>query len=88
MAHTRHSSARLYVDAALAPGAEVALDGDRAHYLRHVLRLETGAAVALFNGRDGEWHARVMDLGKKRAVLTVGSRLRLQEDGPDLMVGE
>jgi 16S rRNA (uracil1498-N3)-methyltransferase len=60
------------------------LDTDRAHYLRHVLRLEGGATVALFNGRDGEWQARTTDLGKKRAVLTVESQSRQQESGPDL----
>jgi 16S rRNA (uracil1498-N3)-methyltransferase len=81
---TQHSSTRLYVDAELGRGAEVMLDADRAHYLRHVLRLEAGATVALFNGRVGEWQARVTDLGKKRAVLTVETQARPQEDGPDL----
>lgn len=84
MASPQHSSARLYIETALAPGAEIALDADRAHYLRHVLRLEAGAIIALFNGRDGEWQARVTDLGKKRAVLTVDSQSRPQDEGPDL----
>ena len=33
----------------------VPLDGDRAHYLRNVLRLREGAEVRLFNAADGEW---------------------------------
>lgn len=83
-AATQHSSTRLYIDAELGRGAEVELEPDRAHYLRHVLRLEPGAIVALFNGRDGEWQARVTDLGKKRATLIVEVQSRPQEDGPDL----
>lgn len=75
---------RLYVDAELGRGAEIGLDADRTHYLRHVLRLEAGATVALFNGRDGEWQARITDLGKKRATLTVESQLRQQDAAPDL----
>lgn len=68
--------ARLYVPDALTPGAAVALAADRAHYLRHVLRLGEGAAVALFNGRDGEYRASIAKLGKKDAVLQVETQLR------------
>ena len=53
--------ARLFIDAALTEGGIVELDADRAHYLRNVLRLETGDAVSLFNGRDGEWRATHRD---------------------------
>ena len=34
---------------------------DQAHYLFGVMRLDVGAAVALFNGRDGEWQAEVAE---------------------------
>ena len=48
---------RIYLDAPLAGGSEVALDRDQANYLLNVLRLKRGDAVLLFNGRDGEWQA-------------------------------
>ena len=48
---------RLYVDQPLAPGQAVALSQDQAHYLTGVMRLEAGAAILLFNGKDGEWRA-------------------------------
>ena len=35
---------RLYVAAGLASGAEIELERAQAHYLRSVLRLDTGAA--------------------------------------------
>ena len=75
---------RLYVDEALAAGATVALDRDRSHYLKNVLRADVGATVGLFNGRDGEWRAAIADLGKAGAHLTVGSRTRAQAPEPDL----
>ena len=56
---------RLYVDQPLAPGQAVALNGDQAHYLFAVMRLAVGARVALFNGRDGEWQARIAEAGKR-----------------------
>ncbi len=76
--------ARLFVEADLAAGAELALPREQAHYLAHVLRLGPGAAVALFNGRDGEWRAGVGGLGKSRAVLRVETRLREQAAETDL----
>ncbi len=60
---------RLYVDQALASGQPVALNADQANYLFNVMRLARGAAVALFNGRDGEWLARVAEAGKRGGIL-------------------
>jgi len=70
------------MDAPLAPGAAVALDRERAHYLGHVLRLGPGAAVALFNGRDGEFAARIAEIGKTKAAVAVMQRLRPQPAPP------
>lgn len=77
---------RLYVQASLAGGAEVALDRDQANYLFNVLRLAEGDPVLLFNGRDGEWRARVARLGKRGGILAVGERLREQPAAGDLHV--
>lgn len=76
--------ARLFVRDDLAIGASVALTRDQTHYLAHVLRLGPGASVALFNGCDGEWRARIESLPKNGALLRVGERLREQGAEPDL----
>ena len=60
---------RLYVDQPLATGQAVALSEAQANYLFNVMRLGRGAAVALFNGRDGEWQATVAETGKRSGVL-------------------
>jgi 16S rRNA (uracil1498-N3)-methyltransferase len=75
---------RLFVDAPLAAGAEIPLSEAQAHQLRNVLRLDAGAAVALFNGRDGEWQGRLDALGKRSAVVTTEARLRPQAAEPDI----
>jgi 16S rRNA (uracil1498-N3)-methyltransferase len=77
---------RLFVDADLAVGGEVRLADERVHYLRDVLRLAPGAAVDLFNGRDGEWRSALVAVGKKQASLTVERQLRAQASGPDLLL--
>ena len=47
-------SPRLYVEAPLEEGADVALNSAQAHYLGTVLRLKSGSRVLVFNGRDGD----------------------------------
>jgi 16S rRNA (uracil1498-N3)-methyltransferase len=76
-------SPRLYVDAPLEDGAAVALDRAQAHYLTHVLRLNAGDRVLLFNGRDGEWTATIAG-GKRTAALAVGAKTRAQTATADL----
>jgi 16S rRNA (uracil1498-N3)-methyltransferase len=75
---------RLCVDPDLRVGAAIRLADERAHYLRHVLRLAPGAPVDLFNGRDGEWRGALAAVAKRHATLTVERQLRPQTAGPDL----
>lgn len=75
---------RLFIEDDLAQGAGLALDGPRAHYLRDVLRLGLGAEVLLFNGRDGEWRARVSVTAKRSLDLLIESQTRPQAPEPDL----
>jgi 16S rRNA (uracil1498-N3)-methyltransferase len=75
---------RLFVAADLAAGTSVGLPPAQAHYVRSVLRLEAGAAVALFNGRDGEWLGHLDAVGKGWCSVAVETRTRAQEAEPDL----
>jgi len=60
------------------------VDGGQAHYLFGVMRLGPDAEVRLFNGRDGEWAARVSEAGRKRGVLTCIAQSAPQLNPPDL----
>jgi 16S rRNA (uracil1498-N3)-methyltransferase len=73
---------RIYVDAPLRAGEAVRCTSDQANYLRNVLRLEAGSPVRVFNGRDGEWLARLEILGKRDCGLEPLEKIRAQEDGP------
>jgi 16S rRNA (uracil1498-N3)-methyltransferase len=75
---------RLHVVAPLIEGATVAVSEPQAHYLRNVLRLGPGDDLALFNGCDGEWRARIETAGKKAATLSLIERTRPQRDEPDV----
>lgn len=75
---------RLFVSADLGDGVEVPLDADQAHYLFHVMRLGPDAPVTIFNGRDGEWYARVMHVGRKGGAVRVVAPGQEQRRPPDL----
>lgn len=74
---------RLFVEGTLSAGANVLVDGAQAHYLKNVMRLDIGAPVLVFNGRDGEWSATVARLGRRDGALEVGEQRRPQAGGPD-----
>jgi 16S rRNA (uracil1498-N3)-methyltransferase len=75
---------RLFVTDALSLGAQVAPSADQARYLTSVMRLSVGDEVALFNGRDGEWRARVAEVAKRGCLLACVEQTRAQAVGPDL----
>ncbi len=77
---------RLYVDAPLVESGVIALDDEQSNYLLRVLRLEEGAPVRLFNGRDGEWSAAVRKVSGKRAEVIPAAQTRKQPEhaGADL----
>ena len=80
----KQAKTRLYVDHPLGQGQTVSLDRDQAHYLFGVMRLGEGDLVALFNGRDGEFPARVVEAGKRRGVLECLEQSRPLHMPPDL----
>lgn len=71
---------RLFMDAPLAASQEAVLAPEQAHYLRHVMRLADGADVLVFNGRDGEWLARIAASGKRGAALRPERQIRPQPE--------
>lgn len=75
---------RVYLTGDLSAGAEIALTRDQANYLFNVMRLAKGAALLVFNGRDGEWRAEVSAAGKRAGALICREQTRAQETPPDL----
>jgi 16S rRNA (uracil1498-N3)-methyltransferase len=75
---------RLFVSQDLECGGRVAVSPEQAHYLLNVMRLAVGDELLLFNGRDGEWRARIAEAGKRACELEALDLTRAQAAGPDL----
>jgi len=78
------TSERLFVNGDFAAGASIELSQQQAHYLTNVLRLRPGARLLVFNGRDGEWEALLLEVHKRGVLLGLEHQTRPQDDGPDI----
>lgn len=76
---------RLFVDHVLGEKERVAAERAQANYLLNVLRLKSGDAVLLFNGRQGEWLARIDPQGRKACDLIVEKQTRSQPKPANLL---
>lgn len=75
---------RLYVEHDLVASQAVPTDSDQFNYLANVLRMEDGAELLVFNGRHGEWLARVAFASKKKIALIPVEITRPQPTPSDL----
>ena len=76
---------RLFVEGGLQAGAVLEATEEQFHYLAHVLRAEPGTEILLFNGRDGEWRARIDYPTRKRIRFETLAETRPQPLQPDLL---
>ena len=73
---------RVYVDAALEPGALLTLTGSAAGRLTRVLRLRPKAVLTLFNGRGGEYAARIERLQGSKVTVAIGEHAAIERESP------
>jgi 16S rRNA (uracil1498-N3)-methyltransferase len=73
---------RFYVDSALQAGASCTLPEDSAHHAVHVMRLREGDEAVLFNGRGGEYAARVASIQRLRISLDVLQHHAIERESP------
>ena len=63
---------RFYFPGELGPGRQVELPDQAAHHASRVLRLRTGESVTLFNGKEGEYDATILRMGKDGVAVRTG----------------
>jgi len=75
---------RLFVAAPLSKGVAAEATPDQYNYLANVLRMGDGAEILVFNGRDGEWKARLSLPTRKRIMIVPEEQTRPQPEPSDL----
>ena len=77
---------RFYVDTTLRAGTSVLLPEESAHHAVHVLRIHTGDEVTLFNGRGGEYAARVASIERLKVLVDLLEHRAIERESPLRMV--
>jgi 16S rRNA (uracil1498-N3)-methyltransferase len=75
---------RLFVANNIEAGAEIALAPAQGHYLMHVLRLGEGDGILVFDGRNGEWQAKIVKARKGSCSIKFEQKLREQTEPQDI----
>jgi 16S rRNA (uracil1498-N3)-methyltransferase len=65
---------RVHVSEPLTSGRRHTIEGDAANHIARVLRLEPGAPLTVFDGRGGEYSARIESLRKNAVIIEVQER--------------
>jgi 16S rRNA (uracil1498-N3)-methyltransferase len=73
---------RLFVDTELRPQASLELPEAAAHHAVRVLRLREGDTVVLFDGRGGEYDARLSMPGRDRVLAETRERRDVERESP------
>jgi 16S rRNA (uracil1498-N3)-methyltransferase len=73
---------RVYVDAPVAAGKRVIVEGSAANHIARVLRLRSGDALTVFDGSGGEFGARIEEFRKEAVVVAVEEHRPLDRESP------
>lgn len=73
---------RVFVDEPLASGAEMPLGAVAAGHVVRVLRLKSGDALTLFDGRGGEYAGTVADIRRGAVRVQVGPHDPVERESP------
>ena len=84
MSRYEFDAPRLFIDSPLRESGEFAVSREQANYLVNVLRLAANDVILVFNGRDGEWSARLARPSSKAVTLRIEARTRTQHNVCDL----
>jgi len=73
---------RVHVAGPLASGSRRTIEGDAANHIARVLRLERGDALTVFDGRGGEYAARIEEFRKGAVIVAVAERSAAERESP------
>ncbi|MFN2361742.1 MAG: 16S rRNA (uracil(1498)-N(3))-methyltransferase [Marinobacter sp.] len=80
---------RIYTDSPLREGGSAELDDNAAQHVGRVLRMQPGQDLLLFNGDGNDYPATIIESGKKRVAVEVGSPVaNTTESQLDIVLGQ
>lgn len=75
---------RIYFPSGLNENMQVCTDEKQCNYLFNVLRMKIGDFLSVFDGKSGEYEAKIVEITKKKCVLNIGKKVREFRPSPDI----
>jgi 16S rRNA (uracil1498-N3)-methyltransferase len=75
---------RLFVANYLRENEEIELNSAQSHYLVHVLRQSVGSSLLVFDGKNGEWIAKITQIKRSSCSVRITDKVREQSSQQDL----
>ncbi len=73
---------RIFVDQALQPHTEICFTQETSHYLSRVLRLSLDAKIRVFDGKSGEYEAKITNIQKNRVTASLSAFIEESRQSP------
>lgn len=75
---------RLFIDIDLAIGQEITLSKEQSHYIANVMRKNIGDEICVFDGKNGEFDAKITQASKKSVAIECINQTREQDNLPNI----
>ena len=75
---------RFYINQSLNLRDHITIDNKHYHYIKNVLRINRNEYLRLFNGKQGEWLAKIKKIEKKIIFLSIEKKIKNQKNSPDI----
>ena len=73
---------RVFIDQKVVSGEAIFLSTDKTHHILHVLRLQAGDQIQLFNNSGFEFKAKIIEAKKKAIQVEVGESSECENESP------
>jgi 16S rRNA (uracil1498-N3)-methyltransferase len=73
---------RVYVDTPITVGKRLVIEGSAVNHITRVLRLRSGDALTVFDGRGGEYSARIEEFRRDTVVVAVDEHRDVERESP------
>ena len=73
---------RIYTPQTLVPDSTVELDTEAAHHVARVLRMRSGDALTLFDGRGAEYPASIVNIDRKTVQVAIAAAHVVDRESP------
>lgn len=80
----RNTKIRLFIQEPISKDSTIYLEKEHAHYLFQVMRCRAGDMISIFNGKDGQWDAKISDITKKQSIVVAVEQTKAQQVESDI----